>query len=266
VRTRSQRDTILNDSDALKPAQGIAQLLIRIATARVGLGARANATNSLPKTWDARDRWVTSIARHKFDAARMVHVSFLRARQDLCLDSPETVQDHSSSRPHRGVLADALDCELCEFGRTARVSRLAHFFGIDGKSRRGARKMRVIGELARRDLGKDDAQREDVGGEIKLVAEEDLGRHVCVRAAESQATGLLFVAGRDARKTKVCDLETAVRSEEEVLALEIAMDAFASMKVGEGTGNVGCKGKSETPWQWLGFVVNILTEVAYGVK
>jgi hypothetical protein len=251
VRTRSQKDTILNDSDALKPAQGIAQLLIRIATARVGLGARANPdllANSPTKTWDARGTRVTSIACHKFDAARMMHISLLRARQDLCLDSPETVQDHSSGRPHRGVLADALDCELCEFGRTARVSRPAHFFGVDGKSRRRAGKMCVIGEAARCDLGEDDAQREDVGGEIKLAAEEDLGRHVCVRAAEGQATGLLLVARRDTGKTKVCDLETAVRSEEEVLALEVAMDAFAGMKVGEGTGNVGCKGKSETPW------------------
>jgi len=40
------------------------------------------------------------------------------------------------------------------------------------------------------------------------------------------------------------------------------MDALASMKVSECTGNVGCKGKSETPWQRLGFVVDVLAEVA----
>jgi hypothetical protein len=67
-------------------------------------------------------------------------------------------------------------------------------------------------------------------------------------------------------QNQVSDLETTVRSDEEILALEVAVDAFASMKVGKGTSNVGCKGKSETPWQWLGVVVNILTEVAYGLK
>jgi hypothetical protein len=77
---------------------------------------------------------------------------------------------------------------------------------------------------------------------------------------------LLFVVGRDTRKTKVSDLEMTVRSDKEILALEVAVDAFVSMKVGKGTSNVGCKGKSETPWQWLGVVVNILTEVAYGLK
>ena len=77
---------------------------------------------------------------------------------------------------------------------------------------------------------------------------------------------LLFVAGRDTCKTKVSDLETTVRSDKEILTLEVVVDAFASMKVGKGTSNVGCKGKSETPWQWLGVVVNILTEVAYGLK
>lgn len=77
---------------------------------------------------------------------------------------------------------------------------------------------------------------------------------------------LLFVAGCDTHKTKVSDLETTIHSDEKILALEIVVDAFASIKVGKGMSNVSCKGKSEMPWQWLRVVMNILMEVAYGLK
>jgi hypothetical protein len=35
------------------------------------------------------------------------------------------------------------------------------------------------------------------------------------------------------------------------------------MKVGERTGDVSCKGKSETPGQRLGFVMDVLAEVTW---
>ena len=41
------------------------------------------------------------------------------------------------------------------------------------------------------------------------------------------------------------------------------MDALASMEVGKRTGDVGCKGKSETPGQRLGFVVDVLAKVTW---
>ena len=182
---------------------------------------------------------MASITCHKLDTASMVHVSLLRARQDFCLDGTDTVQDHSSGRSCNGVLGDALDCELSEFGRTSRVSHSAHFFNVDGERRRGAGKMTAVSEAARRDFGEDDAEREDVGGKTELEAEEDLGRHICVRAAKGEATGLFLIACRNAGKAKVCDLEATIRGHKEVLAFEVAMNAFASMKVGEGTGNVG---------------------------
>lgn len=74
--------------------------------------------------------------------------------------------------------------------------------------------MSVIRELAGGDFGENDAEREDVGGKIKLVAEEDLGRHVCVGATEGEATGLFLVTGGYACKTKVGDLEATVRGDE----------------------------------------------------
>ncbi len=74
--------------------------------------------------------------------------------------------------------------------------------------------MSVIREMAGRDFCENDAEGEDVGGKIKGVAEEDLGGHVCVCAAVGQATRLLLGAGGDASKTKVCDLEATIRSDE----------------------------------------------------
>jgi len=35
------------------------------------------------------------------------------------------------------------------------------------------------------------------------------------------------------------------------------------MKVGERTGDVGCKGKSETPGQRFGFIMDVLAKVAW---
>jgi hypothetical protein len=74
--------------------------------------------------------------------------------------------------------------------------------------------MSVVRELASGDFGENDAEREDIGGKVKLVAEEDLRRHVCVRATKGEATGLLLVACGYAGKTKVGDLEAAVRGDE----------------------------------------------------
>jgi hypothetical protein len=207
---------------------------------------------------------VASITCHKLDTTSMVHVSLLRARQDFRLDGTDTVQDRSSGRSCSGVLGDALYCELSEFGRTSRVGHSAHFFSVDGERRRGAGKMTAVSEAARRDFGEDDAEREDVGGKTELEAEEDLGRHIGIRAAKGETTGLFLIACRNAGKAKVCDLEATVRGHEEVLAFEVAMNAFASMKVGEGAGNVGSEGESETPRQRLGFVVDVLAEVACG--
>ena len=191
----------------------------------------------------------------------MVHLFLLRASNDLGLNCAETIQDDSCRRPRSRVLGNTLDRELSEFGRTARIRKPAHFLSINGKRRCGAGKVIVICELAGRDFCKDDTEGEDVGGKVKFVAEEDLGGHVCVCPTEGEAPGLFLVAGGDAGESKVGDLEATVGGHEEILAFEVAVDAFASVKVGEGTGNVGCKGKSETPGQRLGFGVDILTEV-----
>jgi hypothetical protein len=56
-----------------------------------------------------------------------------------------------------------------------------------------------------------------------------------------------LVASGDASKSKVGNLKTTVGGKEQVLALEVTVYAFASVKVCEGTGDVGCKRKSETP-------------------
>ncbi len=63
-------------------------------------------------------------------------------------------------------------------------------------------------------------------------------------------------------KSKICDLEATFRDDENILAFKVTVDAFAGMKVGKHTGDVGCKGKSETPGQRLGFVMDVLAKVA----
>jgi hypothetical protein len=194
----------------------------------------------------------------------MANLLFVRARQDFCLDGAESVQDDSYRRPRSRVLGNALDRELSELGRTARVGKSAHFIRIDGEGRRGAGKVRVIRETAGGDFREDDAEGENVGGKIKLVAKEDLGRHVCVRAAECEAAGLFLVPGGDAGKPKVCDLEATILGDEQILAFQVAVDAFTRVKVRESTGNICCKRKSETPRQRLRFVVYVLTEVTCG--
>lgn len=87
----------------------------------------------------------------------------------------------------------------------------------------------VVRELARADLAQDDSEREHVRREPELVAQQDLRRHVRVRAAEREPLALLGIACCDARKSEVGDLEAAVRGDEEVLALEVAVDAFAGV-------------------------------------
>jgi hypothetical protein len=68
--------------------------------------------------------------------------------------------------------------------------------------------------MASCNFGKNDAKGENVGREVEFVTEEDLGRHVCVRATKGKATGLFLVAGGNAGKSKVCDLEATVRGDE----------------------------------------------------
>jgi hypothetical protein len=190
-----------------------------------------------------------------------MQLCFFRARQNFYLDSTETVQDDSSGGPRSGIFSNALDCKLSEFGRTARARKLAHFISVDGKRRRGAGKMMIIREAARSNFREYNAERENVGRKVKLVAQKDFGGHVCVCAAKGETTGLFLVAGCDAGKSKIGDLETTVCSDEQVLALQVTVDAFTSMEVGEGTCDISCKGKSETPGQRLRFVMDILAEV-----
>ncbi len=144
----------------------------------------------------------------------MVRLLVLWPRQHFYLDSAETVQDNSCSRPLSRVLGNALDRELSELRRTTRIRTLAHFFSINGKRRRAAGKVRIVREMASRDFGQNDAEGENVDREIKLVAEEDLGGHVCICAAKGEATGLFLGASGDARKPKVCDLEATIRGDE----------------------------------------------------
>ena len=137
MRTRRQKNSITNNSDTLEPTQGVAQLLVRLVViTQVWLGASAHAdafANSLAKARDTRGGLVTSIARHKFDAASMMQVLILWTRKYLCLDGAETVQNDPCGRPHIRVHGNALDRELSKFRRTARIRKTAHFFRIDGK-------------------------------------------------------------------------------------------------------------------------------------
>lgn len=107
--------------------------------------------------------------------------------------------------------------------------------------------MGVIGELPGCDFAKDDTERENVCGEIKLFAQEDFGGHVRVGAAKGKTFGFFSIPSGDSGKTKVCDFDTSVGGDEEVFAFEIAVDALSGVEVCEGTSDICCKGYSESP-------------------
>lgn len=99
--------------------------------------------------------------------------------------------------------------------------------------------MVIVCEFTGCDLAEDDAEGKDIGREVKLVTKEDLGGHVGIGTAKSEALGFLFVSCGDASESKVCDLEATICRDEEILALEVAVDALAGMEVSEGARDIG---------------------------
>ena len=120
----------------------------------------------------------------------------------------------------------------------------------------------VVRKLSGADLAQYDTEREDVGGKIELVSEQDFGGHVRVGTAEREALRFLFVAGGDACKTKVGYFEAAVGGHKEILALEVAVDAFTSMEICKGACDVRGKGKAELPGKWPGLVVYVYAHIS----
>jgi len=152
---------------------------------------------------------------------------------------------------------------LKEVCRASWAGEGADLGGVDSEGRGGAFEGAVVGELSGCDLAEDDAEGEDIGGEIKLFTEQDLGGHVRVCSAEGKATHFVLVASSDASEAKVGDLDATVGGDEEVLALEVTVDAFAGVEVGEGTGDVDGKRETETPGEgFVDFVVYVETNVA----
>lgn len=97
-------------------------------------------------------------------------------------------------------------------------------------------------QLAGRNLAEDDSKREYVGREVEFVAEEDFRGHVRVSTTECEALALFLVPRCDASETEVSYLQTAVRGDKKILALQVAMYAFPGVKVGEGASDVGREG------------------------
>lgn len=146
-------------------------------------------------------------------------------------------------------------------GRSA--NKLFHLRLVDSEARRVPLEVVVVRKLARADLAQDDPEREYVRREPELVAQQDLGRHVRVGAAEREPFSLLGVACGDAREAEVGDLETAVRGDEEVFALEVAVDAFPGVEVGEGARDVRRKREAESPGEGFILVVDVEPEVTW---
>lgn len=120
----------------------------------------------------------------------------------------------------------------------------------------------VVRQLSSRNLTEDDTEGEHVRWEVELIAEQDLRGHVRVGAAEGEPTELLLVAGSDASKTKVGDLDSAISGNKEVLAFQIAVDAFPSMEVGQSASDVGGERQSQSPGEGFLFIVNVDANVA----
>ena len=79
--------------------------------------------------------------------------------------------------------------------------------------------MTIIRQLTSRNFAINNAERKYIRGEIKLIANQDLGGHVRIGAAERQPLRFLLVPCCDAREPKVRDFETAVGCYEEVFTL-----------------------------------------------
>ncbi|KAI3483423.1 hypothetical protein L1887_53650 [Cichorium endivia] len=156
----------------------------------------------------------------------------------------------------------SVEGELDEGGRAAFGSHFAHLVCVEAKAGHGALESVRVDEVSRGDLGKDDAEGEYVGGEAKVYAEEDLGRHVAVGAAVADSAHLVFVACGDAGKAKVADLDSLVCGDEEVLALEVAMHAVACVEVGERSGHVHGEAHAEAPREGLGVICDVGADVA----
>ena len=130
--------------------------------------------------------------------------------------------------------------------------------------RRHAFECVVVCQLSGDELAEDDAEGENVGGETKLLPDQDLGAHVRVGAAKRQPPELLRVPRRDPREPKVGDLQAAVGGEEEVLPLEVSVDALPCVQVCQGAGNVNREGEAKAPGKRQTFVVDVSTKVSVG--
>lgn len=192
----------------------------------------------------------------------MAVVRFCWSCKHLRFDDTQTLQDIPRRWPSARVFGETVQSELHEIRRAARTGQLPDLVCVDAKRRRTPLERVVARQLSRRDLAEDDAKGEDIRREVELVPKQDLGRHVRIGPAERQPFALFLVPRRDAREAKVCDLEAAVCGDEQVLALEIAVDALARVEVGQCPSNVRRKREPKTPREGLRLVEDVCPKVA----
>ncbi len=193
MRTRCQRNTIINDIHAVGPAQGVAQLLARVIVIitevwlRVGTSAYANGlADSMAKARDTRGGRMTSIARHKLDAASMVRVLILWARQHFGLDGAETVQDDSCGRSISRIFGNALDSELNKLRRIARVRKPGYRTSSASMAKEIAEPAKCVSSARwQATISARMTPREKMSVERSHSwTKEDLGRHMCICTAK----------------------------------------------------------------------------------
>lgn len=177
----------------------------------------------------------------------------------------KTIQDGNHVRSGSRIFRKAVECKLQVRLRTPGrpANKLFHLRLVDPEARRVPLEVVVVRKLARADLAQNDPEREHVRREPELVAQQDLGRHVRVGAAEREPLALFGVACSNAREAEVGDLETAIRGDEEVLALEVAVDALSGVEVGEGASDVRREREAEPPGEGFILVVDVESEVTW---
>ena len=155
-------------------------------------------------------------------------------------------------KPRGRVLLQAVQHEPFERRRdvAVRLGEGGRVFPEDGRERVG-RRLAAKGAAPRQHLVEHGAEREDVGAVIHLLPAHLLRRHVadsphhragvCVHAPRRDLRlGLLPVPLRQLRQPEVQNLRAPVRSDEDVLGLEIAVHNSALVRGGEAARDLRC--------------------------
>jgi len=97
-------------------------------------------------------------------------LAFIGPGEDLRFDHAKTLKNFSGARTSFGISSAAFNGQRQEIRRAARTGQLVNLSWVDSECRGIALEMVIVRQPARRNLAKNDAEGENVGGEVEFVA------------------------------------------------------------------------------------------------